>query len=124
MGLSHLILARCTARCRRSRRGWIWKCPTANIGAAPLKQAVQSGQVTEAQLDEKLVRRFRTMMKLGAWEDRPARPGIAPENATMARKLSAQGMVLLKNDGGLLPLKASAIKSLVVIGPAHFPPTP
>jgi beta-glucosidase len=32
-------------------------------------------------------------------------------------KLGAEGIVLLKNDGGLLPLKAGAIHSLAVIGP-------
>ena len=68
-------------------------------------------------LDEKLVRRFRTMMSRGVWDQPPARGPIPPEHAAIAMKLGAEGIVLLKNDGGQLPLKAGAIHSLAVIGP-------
>ena len=39
-----------------------------------LKKAVESGDVPESLLDEKLVRRFRTMMRRGVWDKQPARP--------------------------------------------------
>ena len=44
--------------------------PTGAYWGKKLKAAVDAGQVREADLDDKLVRRYRTMMRLGQW-DRP-----------------------------------------------------
>lgn len=40
-----------------------------------------------------------------------------PENQELAREAARQGIVLLKNTAGSLPLSASTIKSLALIGP-------
>jgi beta-glucosidase len=69
-------------------------------------------------LDEKLVRRFRTMMSRGVWDRQPPRGPIPPEHAAVARKLGAEGIVLLKNTDGQLPLRADAIHSIALIGPS------
>ncbi len=85
---------------------------------APLKAAVENGKVAVAVLDEHLVRRFRTMMQAGVWDHPPARKPIPmEENGTVARRLAAEGMVLLRNVKGLLPLDAHALKSVALIGP-------
>ena len=68
-------------------------------------------------LDEKLVRRFRTMMRLGVWDRHEKHSAIPPEHAEVAKKLGAEGIVLLKNTDSFLPLKADAIHSIAVIGP-------
>ncbi len=83
----------------------------------PLERAVQSGEIPESLLDDKLVRRFRTMMHFGFWDKSPARGQIPPAHAETAFKLGVEGVVLLKNTGGLLPLKTNAIHSLALIGP-------
>jgi beta-glucosidase len=84
-----------------------------------LKSAVESGQVPVSVIDDKLVRRFRTMMRIGVF-DRPPSPKPIPEkeNGAAARRLAEEGMVLLKNDRAVLPLHAERLKSIGVIGPA------
>src|SRR5208283_199065 len=44
-------------------------------------------------------------------------PWLWAKNKALARKVTDESIVLLKNEGGLLPLKAAAIKSIAVIGP-------
>ena len=39
----------------------------------------------------------------------------------MALNAAREGITLLKNDGGLLPLSKSKIKSILIIGPGAFP---
>lgn len=91
--------------------------PTGVYFGDALKKAVLSGQVPVSLLDEKLVRRFSTMMHMGVWNPRPATDVIPPENAMAAMKLGAEGIILLKNDGGQLPLQAGTIHSIALIGP-------
>ncbi len=83
-----------------------------------LEAAVKSGQVPMSVIDDKLVRRFRTMMALGVWEHPPKLQRI-PEKADgrVARRLAEEGMVLLKNEGGLLPLDVANLHLIAVIGP-------
>lgn len=100
-----------------ARNGLDLEMPTGIYFGDALKTAVENGQVPEALLDEKLVRRFRTMMRLGVWDQQSKRGEIPPEHAELAMKLGAEGIVLLKNVGDQLPLKANAIHSLAVIGP-------
>jgi len=51
-------------------------------------------------------------------KDRHGITGVSPEaNAPIVRKTADDAAVLLKNEGGALPLKASALESLVLIGP-------
>ncbi len=91
--------------------------PTGVYFGDALKKAVTSGQVPESLLDDKLVRRFRTMMRFDLWDHQPARGDIPAEHADQALMLGAEGTVLLKNGGNLLPLNAAAIHSIVLLGP-------
>lgn len=92
--------------------------PTGRYFGDDLKAAVQSGQVPMTVIDDKLVRRFATMMQFGGWVA-PPKPEPIPAFAhgEAARKIATQGMVLLKNDGGLLPLDIRNIRSVALIGP-------
>jgi len=100
-----------------AKAGLDLEMPTGIYFDQALKAAVTNGEVPVSLLDEKLVRRFGTMMSRGVWDQPPVRGPIPPEHADIALKLGAEGIVLLKNDGGLLPLKAGALHSLAVIGP-------
>jgi len=100
-----------------AKAGLDLEMPTGIYFGDALKRAVTNGEVPVAQLDEKLVRRFRTMMSRGVWDQPPARGPIPAENAAIAMKLGAEGIVLLKNEGGQLPLHAGAIHTLAVLGP-------
>jgi beta-glucosidase len=81
----------------------------------PLKAAVDSGQVSRARLRDMVHRIVREMIAKGLMN--PPDPGKldTAADAVVARRAATQGIVLLKNDGGMLPLAASA-KRIVVIG--------
>ena len=92
--------------------------PTGKYWGDELKAAVLSGQVPMSVIDDKLVRRFRTMMEFGFFDRPPARNPIPAEADGMeSRKIAAQGMVLLKNAQGILPLHSQKLKSVALIGP-------
>ncbi len=92
-----------------------------------LRAALKEGLVTEADLDEALRRKFRVSLKLGLLDppeivpyarphDGPA-PWDSPEHLAISKTMALESIVLLKNDGGALPLRKGALKSVAVIGP-------
>ncbi|MGB6546968.1 MAG: glycoside hydrolase family 3 C-terminal domain-containing protein [Candidatus Acidiferrales bacterium] len=92
--------------------------PTGIYFGDALKAAVQSGELPEAALDQMLVHRFSTLMSFGLFDHPPAPQAIpAQKDGAAARGIAEAGMVLLKNSGNILPLHASLLKSLAVIGP-------
>jgi beta-glucosidase len=86
-----------------------------------VKGAVLTGQVSAETVDEHVRRILRTMFAFGVF-DRPAYVDDASRidkalHHEAAARIEAQGMVLLKNRGRLLPLRASTLRTLAVIGP-------
>jgi beta-glucosidase len=92
-----------------------------------LLPAIRSGKVSEATIDDKVRRILRTAIQFG-WLDRDQTdssiPRLNPEGRQVALDVARSGMVLLKNDGNLLPLHKGKIKSIAVIGPDAFPARP
>jgi len=91
-----------------------------------LKKALETGRITQAQIDEAVRRVLRFKFSLGLFDDpyrylNPKRHGETlekPEFREVAREAAAKSMVLLKNDGGLLPLtEGSRFKKIAIIGP-------
>ncbi|MFT4254786.1 MAG: glycoside hydrolase family 3 protein, partial [Caulobacter sp.] len=83
----------------------------------PLKAAVEKGEIPAARLSDASRRILRSMFAAGLF-DKPVTPGGAIDydaNAEIARAAATEGVVLLKNREGLLPLAASA-KTIAVIG--------
>jgi beta-glucosidase len=83
----------------------------------PLKKAVEAGDVPLERLNDMVHRVLRTEFDAGIVDDPPQ--GESPNvmhGFEIAQKTAEQGAVLLKNQGGLLPLSASSIKSIAVIG--------
>jgi beta-glucosidase len=80
-----------------------------------LKQAVLSGQVSEARLNDMVHRILRAMFAVGIF-DYPitVQPIDAQAGAAVAQEVAEQGSVLLKNSG-ILPLSKS-LTSVAVIG--------
>jgi beta-glucosidase len=58
------------------------------------------------------------MMELGVFYHPPKHKSIpAKKDGAIARRMAEEGMVLLKNEGNLLPLNAANLHSIAVIGP-------
>lgn len=92
--------------------------PTGKYFSGALETAVKSGQVPMSRINDMLDRRFRTMMEFGVYDHPPSRQPIpSKEDGLAARRLAEEGMVLLKNQGGILPLDPAHLHSIAVIGP-------
>lgn len=92
--------------------------PTGIYFGDALGAAVNRGDIPISLIDEKLVRRFRTMIVLGVFDNPPSNQPIpVEEDGLRARQLAEEGMVLLKNNFGTLPLDASNLHSIAVLGP-------
>jgi len=85
-----------------------------------LDRAFNEGLFTAETLDD-LVRRYtRVMFLTGAFDDPDGQPQGArntTEHQELARRSGEEGMVLLKNEGGLLPLDVKSIDSIALLGP-------
>jgi len=89
------------------------------FGAGNLLKAVRDGSVSEAVLNDKARRVIRLYLRTGLLDSTPpAKPDMnLTAHAVEARRIAAEGMVLLKNDRDLLPLDINKIKSLAITGP-------
>lgn len=88
-----------------------------------LKQAVAEGRVDAALVRAAAARVLRFVQRVGGFDDADAgrrpddeRAEDRPETRALIRQLGADGCVLLKNDGDLLPLPAT-LKRIALIGP-------
>ncbi len=83
---------------------------------APLKAAVERGEVSEARLTEMATRIVRSMFAHGLFEHPVSeRPIDMAAHAAVTRADAEAGAVLLRNEGALLPL-APTVKRIAVIG--------
>ncbi|MEU2248403.1 glycoside hydrolase family 3 C-terminal domain-containing protein [Streptomyces sp. NPDC019224] len=100
--------------------------------ATGLLAALEQGLVPAEAVDDKVRRLLRLARRVGALgPDRPAhragasgsghpahRSPVAPgARRALLRRAASAGAVLLRNEGGLLPLDPAALKSVAVIGP-------
>jgi beta-glucosidase len=84
----------------------------------PLKQAVASGAVPVARLDDMVARYLTGLIETGAFDTPAPAAALAidyPRHAAVAQRAAEAGIVLLKNEGGILPLAAGA-RRIVLIG--------
>jgi len=90
---------------------------------AKLPQAMQSGALTQRQLDDAVRRVLEAKIRLGLFEHpyvdeaKAAKTLQDPEHLNAARIAAERSAVLLRNDGGLLPLDQTKLRSVAVIGP-------
>jgi beta-glucosidase len=85
-----------------------------------LVAAVRGGKVAESTVDDKVLRLLRLAARVGALTDGPTPdvPALTPEQiALRIRETAAAGFVLVRNEGALLPLPASGLGTVAVLGP-------
>lgn len=100
----------------RSRSDWDeGPKPTTN-----LKAMVEAGTLDESVIDRAAGRVLVQMERFGLLDNKP-RHNITPTaieaDARVIQKTSEDAAVLLKNEGGALPLKPSDLQSIALIGP-------
>jgi beta-glucosidase len=92
-----------------------------NMSVKKLKAALLNGSVTQAAVDDSIHRILRTVIRTGLLDGLP-KPDAKMVNSAAHKKLAyevaAHGIVLLKNENGILPLDRAQIKSIAVIGEA------
>src|SRR5215471_5519698 len=97
------------------------------MNLAALLPAIREGKVSEATIDDKVRRILRTAVRFG-WLDRDQTDHTIPlysqEGRALALETARASMVLLKNQGELLPLDRAKVKSVAVIGPGAYPAVP
>ncbi|HEX7506629.1 MAG TPA: glycoside hydrolase family 3 N-terminal domain-containing protein [Polyangia bacterium] len=90
-------------------------------GYAKLVADLVAGHIKQAALDQAVSRVLRVKFLLGLFEN-PYVANTTPESErpadrALARRAAEEAIVLLKNEGALLPLDPSRLKSIAVIGP-------
>jgi beta-glucosidase len=90
------------------------------FGDGRLLAAVKSGKVPESLIDDKVRRILTLYERTGVLDPRSRAKGAleTPDHRALARKLAADGMVLLKNDRRILPLDPGKLRNVLVTGPA------
>lgn len=92
-------------------------------GLSTLQEALKQGLVSEKDIDQACRRVLEAKYKLGLFEDpyrycdpeRRPKEILCDEHRAAARKMATESMVLLKNEGNLLPLKKQG--TIALIGP-------
>jgi beta-glucosidase len=93
------------------------------IGFPALVDALKTGVIPERDLDEAVGRVLSTKFRAGLFEhpyvdeDRAAEVVGNKDHATLARQVAEESIVLLQNNGDVLPLDPAKIRTLAVIGP-------
>ncbi len=82
--------------------------------ANPYLERIRSGQVGTTELDDKARRILRLIFRTSMNPEHKTGKFTSPEHYAAARKIGAEGIVLLKNDGGILPLRDA--KKILVVG--------
>src|SRR3984893_8635167 len=88
-----------------------------------LLPAIQSGEIPITTIDDKVRRILRKAIQFGFY-DREQTDATIPlysqQGSQLALEEASSGMVLLKNENGILPLEKNKIKTLAVIGPNAY----
>lgn len=99
----------------------------AHMNQPTLKPAIEQGKVAVATIDDKVRRILSTAVRFG-WFDREQTDWSIPRYNQQGRQVALnaarESLVLLKNDGNLLPLSKSKTKSILVVGPDAYPAVP
>src|SRR5690606_25057239 len=87
--------------------------------------AIEQGLLTEEDINRSVKRLFTARFRLGMFDPPELVPYTqipfdvvdSPAHRQLALEVAQESLVLLKNEGGLLPLDKSQIQSIAVIGP-------
>lgn len=84
--------------------------------ALPFLDGIRSGKYSQADLNDKVRRVLRLHLHTTLNTHKPFGSLHSPEHYAAAREIGEQGIVLLKNEDNLLPLKLDEKKTVLVVG--------
>jgi beta-glucosidase len=89
------------------------------LESAKVLAEVKAGNITETTIDDNVSRILRVIFESGIFDHPHAGGGEVdtPEERAVALQGATEGIVLLKNEGEMLPLAAAKIHTIAVIGP-------
>ena len=96
--------------------------PKSDCYAQPLKEQIEKGLIAEELVDRAVSRILRLKFMLGLFEnpyaklEKTTRIFDTPEHRRLALEAARKSLVLLKNEGNILPLNKN-IETIAVIGP-------
>jgi len=96
--------------------------PRCDFYAEPLKEQVETGMVAEELVNQAVARILKLKFRLGLFEtpyvqaENVVKIFNVPEHRKLALEAARKSLVLLKNEGNILPLSKD-IKTIAVIGP-------
>jgi beta-glucosidase len=95
--------------------------------SAPLRDALEKKLVSETDIERNIRGNLRMRMRLGEFDPPEMspynniagteEPWYGEKNKALARKVTQESIVLLKNSDNLLPLDKNKLRSIAVIGP-------
>jgi len=98
-----------------------------HMNAKTLMPAIDDGRVKISTIDEKIRHLLQTAVRFGWLDGEQTDVSISrysEQNHAVALDAARETMVLLKNDGRLLPLDRARTKSMLVVGPDAYPAVP
>lgn len=84
--------------------------------AMPYLQRISQGKVGTRELDDKVRRVLRLAFRTSMNPHRPYGSILSPEHYAAARRIGEEGIVLLQNKNGVLPIDLNKAKKIAVIG--------
>lgn len=90
------------------------------LNPAGVLRALETGLLSPAELDDRVSRLLRFLLQFGKAEDAPVDLAAmldTPGHRACAQAVAEEAIVLLKNDGAILPLDRTKLRRIAVVGP-------
>lgn len=84
--------------------------------ANPYLKGIEEGRYSEDELNDKVRRVLRLTFRTTMNRNRPYGAMLSDEHIAACRNIGGEGVVLLKNQGELLPINPAKVKKIAVIG--------
>jgi beta-glucosidase len=86
-----------------------------------VQKALKTGQISTADIDNRILATLKLLRQTGKFDDRKDTPKEQaidlPEHRALIRKAGSEGIVLLKNDNNILPIKVANTRKIALLGP-------
>jgi beta-glucosidase len=86
-----------------------------------VEEALEKGLISEKDIDARVLSTLNLLKKVGKFSDRKETPKEQaidrPDHRALIRKAGREGIVLLKNEGGTLPIDLRKTKRIALLGP-------